>query len=194
MLESGLPSVNSNSGVGLGFLYRINKKTNKALRFHTLYKRDENSWRGSSFQLIGDTLYDKTIRQKQQAYLIGSGLEVHRNFYKQLFLYATVDARMGYSVGNFKEQVLKRVNTGSSPSLIESLEIRNLPNYRSRGFVLDFMGSIGAKLDFKHIKIGLETGPIIHTSYTSFETNVNYSIFDLDMEFFAHRVYLTYKF
>lgn len=143
------------------------------------------------FGIVGDTILEKQTMQQATVTFGGGGLEMHRHFFKSVYLYAAVDVLAGYGKGKTEDYIVRRVEVNGQDHTESSLT-------PGRGnisvFHLNAAPFIGAKIVFNRISFGTEMSAI-NLSYTNKNDNASRTGFvDLNMGFLRQRFFVNYRF
>lgn len=143
----------------------------------------------------GDTVrYNQTNTFVPLGY-IGWGVQIQRQFFGKIYLYAALESRIGYGKGRIDEFSITEVtvvqdsfrsfNGSTVPLSSENISI----------LTVDFAPFIGARLPFKRFCLGAEITAIrsgtAHYNYASYR---DYSIAIAEFNDLRQRLYLSYRF
>lgn len=183
-----------------GLQYKKTNKPNHALRFQLLFNQSSLYNEPYEYAIVGDTIKTKQVIQENHAIFLGFGLEKQRHFYKNCFLYASLDARLGYGSADYYRASSNRVidtlnNVYFSNSFRNFWAQEKINSIQSHRFGLDLMPSIGSKLVTRNLVFGIETGLNLSNAYVTQKGSGinNYSIYDLNISYFYYRLYVNYR-
>lgn len=144
------------------------------------------------YGIIGDTILEKQTRERATMAFAGAGVEMHRHFYKRIYLYAAVDLLAGYGSGETEDYLVRRVAVNGQDHTVSTLMPR-IGNVSL--FYLNAAPFIGAKVVFNRITFGTEMSAI-NLSYTSKAASSGYrsSIGEMNMGFLRQRFFINYRF
>ena len=184
-----------------GLQYKRTNKPNHALRFQMLFNQSSIINEPYEYKVIGDTIRTKNLIKESHAFFVGFGLEQQRHFYKHCFLYASLDARLGYGFADYYNVTSSRIadtlnNVYFFNSFNQSNSKEKINSIQSYRFALDLMPSIGSKLILRNLVFGMETGFNLRNAYET-QKGIgirNYSIYNLDLSLFYYRAYINFRF
>jgi hypothetical protein len=183
-----------------GLQYKKTNKPNHAFRFQLLFNQSSLHNEPYEYAIVGDTIKTKQVIQENHAIFVGFGLEQQRHFYKNCFLYASLDARIGYGSADYYRASSNRVidtlnNVYFSNPFRDFSSQEKINSIQSHRFVLDLMPSIGSKLVTRNLVFGIETGLNLSNAYVSQKGSGinNYSIYDFSLSLFYYRLYVNYR-
>lgn len=146
----------------------------------------------SYFGIIGDTILEKQTREQATMAFVGTGLEMHRHFYKRVYLYAVVDLLAGYGQGNTEDYIVRKVEINGQDHR-ESTLVPGTGNVSV--FHMNLAPFVGAKIVFNRISFGTEISAL-NLSYNSVTDNFGYkrSIGEMNMGYLRQRFFINYRF
>lgn len=189
------------SDQGFGVQFKKAKKNNKAYRVQALYRKKSILNDPFEYTIVKDTIKTKAIGMEYNSFYVGLGIEQQRQFYKKCYLYASLDARIGfgkadiYQISNNK--VIDTLNQVYFSNAFRNYSTKEqTTGIESSWFGVDILPSIGSKVILQHLVFGIETGLNLSNNYRIQRgSNVqNYSIYDLDLSYLNYRVYVNYLF
>ncbi len=123
--------------------------------------------------------------------ILGVGVEAQRQFYKRLYLFAGLELKGGYGSGT-ADTIIKTAYKHHGH--YESNWDLNNGSGNATMTYLDFMPSIGAKIQFSKLTFGVETSGVM-MNYTSIATgNVSSSMTGFEMGgYMIHRGFISYR-
>lgn len=148
----------------------------------------------------GDTVISTQIYSNVPMYFVGGGVEVQRQFYKKVVLYAAIELRGGYGKAQYEKMEITEVNKDIPQTLQYTNNYRAMRPIASGGvstFALDVTPFIGAKINFKRISLGTEATIVQAGLYTiKYATIPNYSYGNSEFSLgnFRQRVYVNFRF
>lgn len=167
-------------------------RENMAYRINAGVGTYHNSSRDGYFGIIGDTILEKHTSERATMAFAGAGVEMHRHFYKRIYLYAAVDLLAGYGSGKTEDYIVGRVVVNGQDHTVSTLMPR-IGNISV--FYLNAAPFIGAKVVFNRITFGTEMSAI-NLSYTSKAASSGYrsSIGEMNMGYLRQRFFINYRF
>jgi hypothetical protein len=184
-----------------GVQFKKETKPNKAIRVQLMYQKKNFQAEPYDYSFVKDTMKTTQTIQKSTGFYGGFGIEQQRQFYKKIFLYASLDARVGYSKSafykNIKSSAVDTVNGVYSTNPYSNYSIpEKISDWKANRFSFDILPSIGSKLIFQKLVLGIETGLNISNSYLSQSGTglKKYSIYDLNISYMQFRAYINYRF
>ncbi|MCB9045331.1 MAG: hypothetical protein H6550_04225 [Chitinophagales bacterium] len=187
---------NSEYSGNAGLQYKRWVKPNIAYRIiGALGNYNQNNFFENS-EKRGDTLYFRQANTNIPLYFIGGGLEVQRQFYKKVTLYAAVEVRAGYGTGEYEEFLTKMLESQQMSFNPNSyFGVTRVANSRASAFILDATPFIGGKINFRRICIGTEASVVkVGMEQVHFDNLPDYSIFNVALGSFRQRFYINYRF
>lgn len=145
---------------------------------------------GPELQYVsGDTGITKRQHYNINLPIAGFGLQAQRHFYKNIYLFATAELSGGYGSGLADTSVSWTIGQGATTQHIGQNEGR-----QDASLVYGALSaSIGAKVQWSRISIGLEASPI-HATYTQLnDSRRNASNLDLAIGSFSHRLFIHWR-
>ena len=184
-----------------GLQFKKAKKNNKAYRFHALYRKNSTLNDPFQYTIVQDTIKTKQMKLENNSFYVGCGIEQQRQLYKKCYMYASLDARIGYG----KADIYQISNSKVIDTLNKVYYNNAFRNYSTKEKItginyswigLDILPSIGSKIVLQHLVFGIETGLNLSNSYHMQKgSNIqNYSIYDLNLSYLNYRVFVNYRF
>lgn len=176
----------------IGIMYKYSKKDNYFKRLHIGYINEESVNNPFFFQIISDTKSQHRLLKKEKGFYIGGGYEMQRNFYKQIFFYASTDMRLGYTQGKFAERIELIKNHTNTNNYI-SINDYDIPTFNAYSLRLEILPNVGIKLNLKRVNIALEAGISLRNTYISEMTTVKNNLYTFDIYGMRNRLIFMYK-
>lgn len=199
-VELGMDNSAASNGL-YGVQFKKETKPNKSIRLQLMYQQKSFRSEPYEYSFVKDTMKTTQTTQKSNGFYGGFGIEQQRQFYKRVFLYASIDARLGYSKSVFyktiKSSSVDTLNGVYSTNPYSSYSIpEKLSDWKASRYSFDILPSIGSKLIFQKLTLGVETGLNISNSYLSQSGSMlkKYSIYDLNISYMQFRAYINYRF
>ena len=173
----------------LGVHYKKMENERKGFRIIAGYSGYNEFRRPFSVSSLGDTTIESYTRTNINLAIVGGGVEMQRHFYKRIYLFAAMELRGGYGTGN-QDTLQQRLSGTGTPYMPE---VHGGSGNASMLYV-GFMPSIGAKLQFKRLTIGLEFSGV-EASFRKITVagGPNFGTSDMSLGTFTHRLFLNYK-
>jgi hypothetical protein len=147
-----------------------------------------------------DTVVTRSILRNLEGAFIGGGVEVQRQFYKSVFLYAGADLRIGYCTANTDTQISYEYY-GHSPLLPDTATYHTVYSFDKAskdgtGVIATATFLLGARVFAgKRFIIGTEfTNPVYYTNSKTGDEKSAISNLSLSLGQVMQRVYLSYRF
>lgn len=175
----------------LGAQYKHWTKPNKAFRLNLSFSEYTGGSSARHIGTSGDTVIERVTSTQVPVFYLGGGIEAQRQFYKRVFLYAAIDAQVGYGRGNTSEVTTRSVwSDNSSYFSATPTGIQDQVTY----FSASLTPYVGAKFQFSRISFGTEISAIQTELVNvngprSFGTN---SI-NMDIGNYVQRVFVLYR-
>ncbi len=139
---------------------------------------------------INDTVYNKYVIHRFNYASAGAGLTFQRNFYKLLYLTASMDTRFmysnGISVNNGYTMYKEEVNIGSYSS---RNTLNNTPTFK-----WELNPSIGIRFQATHFSMGIELGSHMASMFMPSSKSGLNSLFDFNLGYNFNRICFNYRF
>jgi len=145
----------------------------------------------------GDTILQRSYNTNVPMYFLGGGVEVQRQFYKKVVLYAAIEVKAGYGTGRNQELLTKVLESQQGVFVPDMyFEVDNIGTHRVTAFTIDATPFIGAKLNFRRLSLGTEISAInIGLEKMQVENIPSYNgVTNFDVGDLRQRVYLNYRF
>jgi hypothetical protein len=184
-----------------GLQFKISKKNNKAFRIQALYKANTRLNEPFEYAIVKDTVKTKQVKTENRSFYVGFGVEQQHKLYSKCFMYASLDARIGYGYGYLYQisnsKVIDTVNQFYYSNAFKNYSTKEkISGVNSNWFGLDILPSVGSKIILPHLVFGIETGLNLSNNYLSQHGNQirNYSIYDLNLSYLNYRAYINFRF
>lgn len=180
---------------GIGIQYKRWVKHNRAWRIHATHNKLVNNWLSASPRINGNTLYEQNTNSTIDLFYLGGGIEMQKQFYKRVYLFAAIDLRAGYGSGSY--YTVERRTVFPPDSMEYSSVYRTTADLPVSRFVIDTAPFVGVKLLFKRLSFGTELSAIsagmthikIPDAYRS-----SYSLIDVNVGVIRQRFFINYRF
>lgn len=137
----------------------------------------------------GDTGIMKRQNLNVTLPVVGFGLQAQRHFYKKIYLFATAELSGGYGSGLVDTSMNWAIGQGATSQHFAQ-------NTRGQDASLIYgalSASIGARVQWSRIAVGLEVSPI-HATYTHFDDGRRtLGNMDLSIGSFSHRLFVHWR-
>lgn len=188
---------NSNYSATAGLQYKRWAKPNIAYRIMGSLGHYSQQSAAYFKEKRNDTVFQTQNYANIPMYFAGGGVEVQRQFYKKVTLYAAIELKAGYGAGTSEEVEIQEVQQASYPygSPIYHHQSNTLRTNDVSAFVMDVTPFIGAKLNFKRLSLGTEISVIkAGFEHVNYDNMPNYGTGNFDAGNFRQRLYLNYRF
>ncbi len=163
-----------------GIYYKWRKKENTSYTTSLAYAHSLSDEPSGNKVIAGNTVSTVQHHRELDLAIAGFAVEQQRHFYKKVYLFAGLDWRAGYGSG--ASSYTRRDETWhpptSSTAATTVITEARTPGPDVSRFLLYFSPSLGAKLDFKKISLGLSVMNYIHV-----EVNDNGGSTTTDIDF-----------
>jgi len=138
----------------------------------------------------GDTFYTRQQRFNISLPVVGFGLEAQRHFYKNVYLFAATELNAGYGEGNVDTVVERRLGNRSNATPVFESE----GNRDASLLLIGMTASIGAKLQFRRVCVGVELLPV-QFSYRRLDDGIRaVGMGEMYLGTFGQRLFLHFRF
>lgn len=192
-------NTNSNYATYTGLQYKRWAKPNIAYRITGAAGGFNNNSMPRFVDKRGDTLIQSRTYANVPMFFAGGGVEVQRQFFKKVYLYAAIEVLAGYGRSTYDEILSKELQKDITPftpypypTYYESSKIKS---GEVSAFALDVTPFIGGKINFKRLCVGTEISimkPGIQS--VKYSDMPAYTTADFSAGNFRQRVYLNFRF
>ena len=186
---------NPNDQSGIGIQYKRWVRHNRAIRINAT----KNNWYSygnyEPVNIAGNVLYEQNRSTSIDMYSLGLGVEIHKQFYRKVYLYAAMEILGSYGTGSYYNGKKSTEYLPDGTQLI-TYSLFN-PTYPVSRFTLSTVPFIGVKFLFKRISIGTELSAIqtgIVSMKYSLPIDISNTYFDVTMGQFRQRFYVNFRF
>lgn len=183
----------------IGIQYKRWVKPNRALRFSLMYKPWTDFSERDITHVSGDTVFSNYYLDDVDMVYLNAGIEMHKHFYKNVYLYAAIDLRGGYGSGT--QQVYSEGRVYSQGGTTDKDPVfGNLPpgaTHKVSRFIIDATPYIGVKFMFRRIAFGTEISAISSgiESYTTLRSaQASSTIFNMEAGLLRQRAFVNFRF
>lgn len=176
----------------LGAQYKVWKDEHRAFRFLAGFG-NHISYNSTIVGIGADSITEVHSSANVKMPVIGMGVEMHRNFWRNVYLSAAVDVWGGYGGGNIDTFASRRsLNSAGGPTNTYGTPLLE------QDVTMTYVGlapSIGGKIHGKRITFALELMPIqVVYRNVSYEKAPSSGILDFNAGLYFQRVSVSYRF
>lgn len=184
-----------------GLQYKTWANEHLGLRFLAAYS--DYNFKSSKFYqgASSDTSVSKWAQTHISLGVIGGGIEAQRRFFKRVYLFAAIEMRVGYGNGTIDTSIEKAYTytTPSTPQMPSATYSAVYGYGAGRGnanmFYLGVSPSIGAKLQFNRLCIGLEMQAAqLSVKSIKYDNAPSYGVTDFELGNISHRFFINFRF
>ncbi len=192
--HSGDPEQCDQSLMGLQYKYWLRQGAGiRLMAGYNAYRHWLDPWPQQA--ISPDTLLYRQDKRKANMFFVGAGLEVHRQFYRKVYLTAAIDVIAGWGKGH--SQTFTRLKAmGDTISSYGTEPLPAQPSEKYSRLHIRLLPAIGAKFVFSRVNFGVEaSGTNVsfyreHTGNRPAESLIDFSLWDN----VAYRLFLHYSF
>ncbi len=172
------------AGVNLsGLQYIVRRNEYKSYRFFLAYGHLRTGERKELWPIAYDTVAEVRYIFRSRMPMLGAAVQAQRNFYRNIYLFAALEARAGYGKRELESSVVKYHR-----GLITEFDTyKSTVDYGSL-FYAGFVPTLGIKAQFKRVNLGAEAWPGMVTVSIS----NNFADFDMTLGNLSARLFLNY--
>lgn len=178
----------------IGVQYKRWVRPNRALRLSAMYGRWNNFTNKEFNRRSGDTVFSNRYDESIDMFYLNVGIEMHKHFYKNVYLYAAIDLRGGYGTGTGNGTTEALIYNGPTPATEPIAEYSIGPSYNMSRFIIDSSPFVGVKFMFRRIAFGTEISAIYCGLESQTSNNVTTSTFNMDAGFLRQRMFVNFRF
>lgn len=176
----------STSMIGLQYKYWHTERL--GMRMIAAYGNYYSSSSETSY-ISGDTLVRHQKYFDFSIPVAGVGIEMQRHFYKRVYLFAALEMKGGY--GNGTGATSEHRSSGQGDSMFHFSQ--NVDRHDASLLYIGLTASIGAKVQWNRICLGLEVFPV-HLSYSKINDDIDRSGgTDMSLGSFSQRLFLHWR-
>lgn len=181
-------SGSSNGSPGLiGLQYTKWKNDYKSYRLFLAYGNYRETNSKEFYHFYNDTAWEANRLLHSDLVVIGGALQVQRNLYKRIYMFAALEARLGY--GHRQQDIRIMKYYYGKPQGVEDGYLVDYGNFGNI-FYAGFVPCIGIKAQYKRIGIAIDVAPIV----SAITATSNAGTFEISIGNANTRLFLNYRF
>lgn len=188
--EAGIfTEIGKNRG-NYGIQYKTWIKSWMGIHVNASYGRQEEDNHGNLKPLYyNDTILLRNLSTSYKLMNLGIGIDVRKQFYKNLFLYASMDLTGGYGKGESDTTGTFYYNNQEFP-VFENQD----QDVTLKKFYLNWLPTVGIQWNLKRFAIGTDVSIIRNAMTIESRGGHSTTLFDMEIGDFSQRLYIHYRF
>lgn len=193
------------AGAGFGYTeddeiislqYKRWVRPNRAVRISAGFGKYDNMINKGVTNFVADTAIETLALNTVDMFYVNAGIEMHKQFYKRMYMYAAIDLRAGYGSGTVQHAEKRHYSVGGVTYKEESY-LPFTTTFDLTRFTIDATPYVGVKVLFNRVAFGTEISALrtgFISQKTTDPTEESMGIVDMNAGLLRQRIFINFRF